>query len=378
MAIRKNDAIIIGILVASNVLMPFLGQMLRGQHPIVTVSIQMLVVGGMIGGLVLRNFQLTVQANTYDGFRALIDPPGTVVDLAVRRGWKRETHQNPGAPWLNVTPIEFAEEMKIEPYGEHIKRAHISHLGVITDRLVSGHTKDFKFKGDEVEHNTVYDLVLWQNDMYPVSQEESREEPNWILVTASKADRSNRSMKTRTLAMALGLDKRFDYMMAKQPKNVKELFAKKNLQIERLTGELIDKDMHVTQLVEATEHWRISAINKDGRLESANQEITGMVEDELNVKKAGERRLESKITNIEDVFQLGKEKNWLSKLDIKWLAIGAIGIITLLFLWMNPQILEGFSSWLQSPFTLVLLIVVGAIVVAIVYYLAKIIRGEKT
>jgi len=373
--IRKNDAIIIGILIGSNVLMPFLGSILRGQHPIVTVSIQMLLVGGLVGGLILRNFQLTKEASTYDAFRADID--GEIIDLAVRRGWKRETQQNPRAPWLNVTPIEFAEETKIEPYGEHIKHAHITHMGSITDRLVSTHVKDFKFKGDEVEHNTVYTITLWKNDAYPVSQEESREEPNWILIIASKADKSNKSMKTRILANALGLDKRFDYMMAKQPKNVKELFAKKNLQIERLTGELIDKDMHVTQLVEAVEHWRISAINMEGRLESASQEITGMVNDELNFKKGETRRVASKITNWHDLLQLAKEQNWLSKLDIKWIAIGAIGIMALLFLWINPQIMEGFGAWIQSPFTLILLIVVGIIVVAIIYYLAKIIRGGK-
>ena len=359
----------------SNLLMPLLGNFLKGQHPIIAIFIQMSVVIGLVGTIVIRNWKLKVDASGYDIFRAVLDPPGTVVDLPVRRDWKRGTRQNTRSPWLNVTTINFADDMKIEPYGKQIRTAHITHFGSLTNRLESTYQENVQYKGDEVEHNTVYIMTLWPNEMYPVSQEKSRPEPNWILINASKADQSDERIKTRTLAMALGLDQQFLGLLHNQPKTVKSYIQRVQLENERLLRKNIELQQYLPPLIESVEHWKISDTTKDGMLESDKQEITGMIGDQLNLKKAAERRLEQKISNINDVFQLLKASNWLSKLDIKWLAVGAIGILFILYLWLNPKIIQGITKSL-TPATMIISVVLVAIIAYVAIWLTKTIRGQ--
>ncbi|MBU2634695.1 MAG: hypothetical protein KJ674_05660 [Nanoarchaeota archaeon] len=347
-----------------------IGQLLKGQNPYVVLTVQLSSFILVFGVLWLRNMYLTVEAAKFDIFRIHLDPPMKAVDLPVKKTWKAETTQNPASPHLNVTPLEVAYPFDLETYGKGVEKIHLTHLGTLASRL-EPITEVIEFKSEKVEHSNVYHMTCWKNDMFPVGQEQSKPEPNLILITASKADRNNKIMKLRTLRLAYGLDRTEQSMLANQPKKVKQFVNSVMQENHRLKEEQIESTQFTTQLIETAKYWKIKDIADEGKLDQANQEIVGQIEIPTDVKKSALRLNQSQTLNIDDVFQLGKGPNWWNNVDWKYIGLAIVGVVAILFLWLNDDVKEGMGKLVQNQSFMIFAVVIVGLGVAGMYYYSQ-------
>ena len=363
------------MLLAVNVFVMFSRVLLQGQPSTVIMIVQFAVMGSAFGVLFLRNQLLTVEASKYDIYRVHLSPPGKSLDLAVTKSGLRPTEPNPRFPQINNTTLELADEMKIEPYGngEKIKRFHINHTGKLKERLDS--VADYaEFKGEKVWHNNIYLMTLWQNDLFPVGQEESRPEPNFVLITSSEADRSDRQVKTKVLSMALGFDNPQPNILAGQKPKVRTYIKRLESENQRLRNEVVEERNYVTSLVSTVKHWRINAIKAGQKLGISNQEITGLLDTPTDVKKAAIRRNQADISNIQDVFDIGKRDNWWNKIDWKWIIIGVVFMAVLVYFGLNTKAQDAVGKFMNNPFNWLLAILLFGVIGAVIYYGSKAIK----
>lgn len=335
--------------------------------------------GSAFGVLFLRNQLLQVEASKYDIYRVHISPPGKSLDLAVTKDSLNSTEQNPRFPHLNNTTLQLADEKILEPYsgGEKIKRFHINHLGKLKNRLDS--VRDYaEFRGEKVWHNNIYLMTLWQNDLFPVGQEESSPEPNFVLITSSQADRSDKEIKARVLAMALGFDnKPKTNKFSRQSPKVRSYIRRLEADNKRMLAELVEERNFVTSLVATVKHWRIKAIKAMQKLGIASQEIVGLLDTPTNVKKAAIRRNQADVTNIQDVFDMAKEENWWNKIEWKWIMIGVAFLAVLVYFGVNQKAQQTVGNFLTNPFNIILVIVLFGVVGAVIYYGSKAIKEHE-
>ena len=366
---EKSDTITYVVFIASYIWMFASKPLLAGQPQLVVSVLQLSAIFVAFGILIFRNWQLQVEAAKYDIFRATVTPPDKVFDLPIKKTWLRSTAQNPLAPHLHVTSLELADKTDIAPYGKEVRRLHLTHHGTLASRLESSEG-NVKFKGEIVGHSHIYNMFITENKLFPVSQEESRPEPNFVLVFASKADLNNETARERMLSVAYGLDQPKTDFLAGQPKRVKVVFQKMKSELKRLRKREVEREGYITQLVEAVKHFRIVSIREGGKRVITDQEVVGLIDTPTDVMKATDRSVQSQVRNVEDLFQLGERAKWWSTIDWKWIGIALIAISGLL-LWSRPDIRASMGKALSNPSIQVFVIVVLALAVAAIYYVSK-------
>ena len=375
MVIKPTEMLPLAAILTANALSFIFKTEIQKMGPIVGFLIQIGMIIGIIGVLVGRNWSITVDGSKCHFLKMQVFPPGIEVDIPVEKSWRRNAQKNPLLPHLLTTSFDTRVPVKIDEKGKLIHRIHLTHLGTLTSRLESGHGT-VTYKGEDIESDNIFHMTIWENTICPVSQEKSQEEPNYILINASKADQSNDIMKNQILEVALGLNDLTPQQLKMQPPTVRQYIHKIKSQNNRYRDTVVKSTGYISALASNLGHYRSLSLNLEGKNEIANQELSGIIEYPMNVETASVRRNQSTRTNIDDVMRSSNQKNWLNRFDIKWIIIGIIGFASLIYLWANPKALQNVTQSLTASNILIGAILIG-VIGFLVYQFKDKLKGTK-
>lgn len=241
--------------------------------------------------------------------------------------------------------FKTAIPIKYKDYGK-IREVIILHKGKFKDRTYFRPGTAI-WKGISVKHSTTEIIEVKQAKTTTTTIDHGEPLPVFQLIMGSKDRESSKETFTIGNEEYQILKSRLEELESENAKLRRDAieYQQRALALEEIN---IQKTAETAGLLEA----------KVGIKEHAYETFLGL----LNAFGRFDKAVEA----------LGGKK--ISADIIKWIVLGAIGVIFIAYLWANPQVVESLTVWLSVPFNaFIVMIIVVAIAVAVYYYT----RGKK-
>lgn len=309
----------------------------------------------LISTLFITEAICQVAASKYFAIKAIIRPKEQVhYFFVIRSGITSKEH--PKAPNFFTTELPLGVKIKIDRFGKiPISKIILKHDYDAEKRLIPSQGK-VAFKGNVVSHNSMCTVVLYE---YPEA--------------GTDIDHA-RPIPTYYLANAPG-----DYYLGPIGQSLHNVGGNPNLgdgvraYVQRLEGQILVLKSALAEKTRQSSYWHQFAIEVEGANKHIQEELSGLLKNPPNFMKGVVRYSQSLWMSIQDIRQLAKPSMFgFLKPWMMWVLVPAI---VLLYLGLQPQIVEGIGEFMASGNNQLFIIIIVGFVVVGIYYFAKSRRG---
>lgn len=345
---EKNDAVQWALIFGVYIWMIFSDVIFAGMREAILVN-KIVSMIALIASLFVVEAICQVAASKYFAIKAIIRPSEKVFYFFINRsGITSGSH--PKTPNFFTTELPLGVKVKMSRFGKiPIPKVIFKHEFDFDKRMIPSQGK-VSYKGNIVQHNSMCTVILYE---YPeASTDIDHAEP----------------IPTFYLANAPG-----DYYLGNVGTSLSNIVSggnqKVNDYIQRLTLENTQLKQALTEKTRQSSYWHTLSIEIEGANKHLQEELSGLLKTAPNFMRGVVRYAQSYVMAIDDIKQLARTgrfsflKSWM----IYPLLLGLV----LMFLGLQPKILQGIGDFMANPTNQLFFIVISLFAVIVFYYYAK-------